>query len=145
MARRINPEKAMRNAHPFDVWKTLMRLKVMGKLAGKEDEFHRSADIAAKMYDNWSELELRTKLLVLDCKIGYPLRFLKSHHYIEEQVENHPTYYQPKLLDAYRANSFCSNPGFEPGWNDAIVRGIMDDKWGFWIGRRPLKISVDLD
>lgn len=138
MARRINPERVMRNAHPFDVWKALRRLKVLDKLAGNEEKFYRPQDIAAKMYENWHDLELRHVLLALDCKLSYPIRFLKAHRWIIEEVEHHPSYYTPRQLDAYKIqeSTILVFEGETSADVDSRVRQVMDEDWGFWINRR---------
>lgn len=148
MGKIVHPERRMRDEHPWNVYKTLQRLKVMAKLQGLDNPFFSPSDICNALYDNWGDLDIRQTLWVLEAKMNFPLRFLKAHFYVEEWMERPSSRYaspwdSPRGMDSWRSRDLLSDgtkavlgPTYE-----ALCRDQMDDKWGVWINRKTPDIS----
>jgi hypothetical protein len=150
----VNPDKRMRYIHPYDIWKTLMRLKVASKLAyDKPDTYFTEDEIAAALFANWHELGVRGKLNVIQSKIHYPLRCLKIMRRVEEeQVEiaerNWDGTWQKRDNETYRAcpglysKSDCGLPTFAGQDKETLEQwefDTIDEYWGTYIGRKGRK------
>lgn len=152
MAKIVHPERRMRDEHPWTIYQSIRRLQILEKLNGRDDAYIRPQDIAAHLFSNWDKLTVRQTILVLEAKIEFTLRFLKSNHYIEERMERpgsrDPDWTPMKNMDEYRVCYLVSPEirkilGSDP---DSVCRDLMDEKWGMWIGRKTpcwLKYKVD--
>jgi len=154
VAKKVYPERRMRYEHPFNIWRTLTRLKVMTKLQGSEDLYFSPSDIANVLYDNWQELEPSTQALVLSAKLHFPLRFLSREYYAIEETSGLPKFdyvtgqvEAPKHLDRW-----CVRPPLTESTKITLgddyyasVHRIMDDRWGKWIGRKEFDYAKYMD
>ena len=146
MAKTVHPDRRMRDEHPWTVFKTIQRLQVLEKVSGRADAYIRPQDMANYLYSNWSQLDVRQSIIVLEAKIEFTLRFLKAEHYIEERMERpgsrDPDWSPMKNMDEYRVRELLSKETRDvigPDYEE-ICRGLMDDRWGQWIGRKPFKL-----
>ena len=154
MAKIVHPERRMRDEHPWTIYQAIRRLQILEKLTGREDVYIRPQDIAAHLYSNWHDLSVRHSIIVLEAKIEFTLRFLKANHYIKERMERpgsrDPDWSPMKNMDEYQVLYLLSPEirgvlGPDP---NAVCRGVMDEKWGMWIGRKTPNLSkylVDAD
>lgn len=151
MAVKVYPERRMRDEHPWNVWKALQRLRVMDKLAGVEDRYYSPSDICNILYSNWPSLDVRQSIWVIEAKINFTIRFLRTEHYIEELVERPssrcPEFSPMRHMDSWR---ICYNMSRETkdalGDDvDVIQRQVMDDRWGVWIGRPVIDVDKILE
>lgn len=152
MAVKVYPERRMRDEHPFKIWQALQRLRVMDKLAGVEDRYYSPSDICNVLYSNWQDLDIRQTLCVLEAKINYAIRFLKIEHYIEERMERSSSnsdgwFRYDRPMDEYRILYSMDSTVREVlgDRSQDMLRDLMDDSWGVWIGRPVIDVDKILE
>lgn len=147
VAKIVYPERRMRDEHPWTIFNTIRHLEMIYKLAGRQHVWISPELVGKALYSNWDALSVREYILVTEAKIDYPIRFLKSNHYIKERMErpgSRDADWSPmKNMDEYQSRPILSPEVAKAIGPDAmeVCRDQMDAIWGKWIGRKEFDIS----